>query len=149
MQTYVTCDFFANTFVCTVMTDLLTQYYWKLLCLYVLRWRISQIIDFFSKLLLVVANLCNFHLFANKCVCTVLTDLLTRFCWKLMNMYVLWWCMSKGTDFLKFTIGSCKLMQLAIFCKYISVHGFDWSNNPSLLKKKWYTCTFYDDACLK
>ena len=29
---------------------------------------------FFSKLLLVVANLCNLRLFANKFVCTVLTD---------------------------------------------------------------------------
>ena len=30
-----------------------------------------------SKLLLVVANLCNLQFFANKFVCTVLTDLLT------------------------------------------------------------------------
>ena len=33
-----------------------------------------------SKLLLVVANLCDLQYFANKFVCTVLTDLLTRFC---------------------------------------------------------------------
>ena len=35
---------------------------------------------FLSKLLLVVANLCNLPYFANKFVCTVLTDLQTRFC---------------------------------------------------------------------
>ena len=29
---------------------------------------------FFSKSLLVVANLCNLHFFANKFVCTALTD---------------------------------------------------------------------------
>ena len=29
---------------------------------------------------------------------------------------------------------SCKFMQLAIFCKYICAHGFDWSTNPFLLK---------------
>ena len=34
----------------------------------------------FSQLLLVVANLYNFPFFANKLVCTVLTDLLTRVC---------------------------------------------------------------------
>ena len=41
-----------------------------------------------SKLLLVVANLCHLPFFANKLVCTVLTDLLTRFCGKLICMYV-------------------------------------------------------------
>ena len=25
-------------------------------------------------------------------------------------------------------------MQLAIFCKYICAHGFDWSTNPILLE---------------
>ena len=34
---------------------------------------------FFTKLLLVVTNLCNLLYFANKLVCTVLTDLLTEF----------------------------------------------------------------------
>ena len=29
---------------------------------------------------------------------------------------------------------SCKFMQLAIFCKYICAHGFDWSTNPFLLE---------------
>ena len=44
---------------------------------------------FFSKLLLVVANLCNSYDFlANKFVCTVLTDLLTRFCRKVTYMYI-------------------------------------------------------------
>ena len=38
----------------------------------------SEII-FFSKLLLVIANLCNLPFFANTFVCMVLTDLLTRF----------------------------------------------------------------------
>ena len=49
----------------------------------------------------------------NKFVCTVLTDLLIGFCWKLIYMYVLRWCW-KGW-FLKIAIGSCKFMQLAIF----------------------------------
>ena len=40
-----------------------------------------------------------------------------------MYMYVLQCRMSQKIDFLKITIGSCKYMQLAIFCKYISVHG--------------------------
>ena len=34
----------------------------------------------FSKFELQVANLCNFQFLANKFVCTILTDLLTRFC---------------------------------------------------------------------
>ena len=34
-----------------------------------------------------IASICNF--FANKFVCTVLTDLLTRFCWKLICKYVI------------------------------------------------------------
>ena len=42
--------------------------------------------------------------------------------------------MSKRMDFFKITIGSCKFMQLAFSCKYICVHGFDWSTNPILLK---------------
>ena len=31
-------------------------------------------------------------------------------CWKLVYMYVLWWCMSQIIDFKKITIGSCKFM---------------------------------------
>ena len=36
--------------------------------------------------------------------------------------------------FLKISFGSCKFMQLAIFCEYICVHGYDWSITPILLK---------------
>ena len=42
--------------------------------------------------------------------------------------------MSERVDFLKITIGSCKFMQLAIFCEYICVHDYDSSINPILLK---------------
>ena len=76
----------------------------------------SKIIDFFSKLLLVVANLSNLPycankfvrtvltvvknyysysckfmqlaIFANRFVCTALADLQTQFCKKLIYMYV-------------------------------------------------------------
>ena len=34
----------------------------------------------------------------------------------------------------KILIASYKFMQFAFFCKWICVHGFDWSTNPSLLK---------------
>ena len=37
--------FFATIFVWTVLTDLLTQFYWKLIYMYVIRWCISEIID--------------------------------------------------------------------------------------------------------
>ena len=65
---------------------------------------------------------------ANTFVCTVMTDLHARICWKLIYMYVLWWCMSEVIDFKKkYYWYSCKFMQLAIFCIYICAHGFDWS----------------------
>ena len=48
----------------------------------------SEIIDFFSKLLLVVANVCNLQLFVNIFVCMVLTDLLTQiFSGRYLNKY--------------------------------------------------------------
>ena len=37
-------------------------------------------------------------------------------------------------DFLKVAIGGCKFMQLSINCKYMCLHGFDWSTNSILLK---------------
>ena len=94
MQIYATGDFFANKFVCTViwllsihkMTDLLTRFCWKLIYMYVLWWCMSKRIYIFFKLLLVVANLCNLPVFANKLLCTVLTDLLTWFGWKLSEI---------------------------------------------------------------
>ena len=57
---------------------------------------------------------------------TILTDLLTRFCRKLIYMYdihVLWW-MSEIIDLTKHSIGNCKFMQHAIFCQYMCAHGF-------------------------
>ena len=42
--------------------------------------------------------------------------------------------MSERVNLKKNTIGSCRFMQLAIFCKYICVHDYDWSISPSLLK---------------
>ena len=42
------------------------------------------------------------------------------------------------------TIGSCNFMQLAIICKYICEHRFEWSINLILLKidiHVWYTMT--------
>ena len=47
--------------------------------------------------------------------CTVLTDLLTRFCGKLIYVYVIQLCISEIIDFFKFIISSYKFMQLAIF----------------------------------
>ena len=49
----------------------------------------------FFKILIASANLYNLQIFANKLVCTVLTDLLTRFCWKLIYRYVIRWCRSE------------------------------------------------------
>ena len=69
-----------------------------------------------------------------KFVCTVLTDLLTRFCWKLIYMYVLRWCMSERVDLKKqILLVFANLCNLRFFCEYICVHGFDWSTNPILL----------------
>ena len=47
--------------------------------------------------------------------------------------------MSERVYLKKNTIGSCKFMQLAIFCEKICVCDF---------AENGYTCTFYDDACL-
>ena len=80
-------------------------------------------------------QICNLRLKANIFVCTVLTDLLTRICWKLIYMYVIRWFMPEIIALYKITIGSCKCMQLAIICKYICVHGFDWS--PTWFCWKW------------
>ena len=73
--------------------------------MYVLQWRMSQIIDFF-KISIVIAN---------KFVCTVLTDLQTQFLLKMnIHVHVLWWCMSEVTDLKKYYWYCCKFMQLAI-----------------------------------
>ena len=42
--------------------------------------------------------------------------------------------MSERVNLKKYIIGSRKFMQLAIFCEYICVHGYDLSTNPILLK---------------
>ena len=47
--------------------------------------------------------------------------------------------------FLEIRIASCKLMQFMIICKWICVHGFDWSD----VAENLYNCTFYDVASLK
>ena len=82
----------------------------------------------FSKLEMQIANFCNLRLFANQFVCSVLTDLLARFCWKLIYMYVTQWCMSEILFFFKITIGNCKFMQLTIFLQInvwsILIHFF-------------------------
>ena len=73
----------------------------------------------FSKFELQVANFCNLQFFVNKFVCTVLTDLLPRFCWKNDNYKCTFnddACLKELT-FLNITIGSCKFVQLAVFCK--------------------------------
>ena len=109
-------DFFANTFLCTIMNDLLPRVSEKLTYMHVLRERMCQIIKFFLNTI-GSCKFMQFAIFANKLVCTVFTDLQTWFCWKLIYMYVLWWCMFKRIDFFKITIGSCNFMQLAICCK--------------------------------
>ena len=60
-------------------------------------------------------------MFTKKFVCIVLTALRTRFCYKLIYMYVLRWRMSEITDFYKITIGSFKFMQHSIFWANIFV----------------------------
>ena len=54
-------------------------------------------------------------IFANIFVHTVLTDLLTQFCWKLIYMYVIGGCMPEIIDLTKNSIGNCKFMQDAIY----------------------------------
>ena len=72
--------FFANTLVCTIMTDLLTRSCWKLIYMYVSWWCMSKIFGFFLNTIGIVAHLCKLLFFANKLMCTVLTDLLSRVC---------------------------------------------------------------------
>ena len=95
---------------------------------------------FSSKLLLVVANLCNLRYCANKFVCTLLTDLLTQFCWKLICMYILRWFMSERVIFSKNSIGSCKFMQLAIFLRINLWARLRLVFQPDCAEN-WYTCT--------
>ena len=82
---------FCNTFVCMVLTDVITQFWWKLTYMYVLRGCISEIIDIFKITIgsRLVAYLCNLRFFANQFVCTVLINQLTRFCWIFIYMYVI------------------------------------------------------------
>ena len=88
-----------------------------------------------SKFELQFANLCNLRIFASKFVVTFFTDLLFRFCKKKNDMHVRYTMMHVwNSDFVNINIGSCIFMQLAIICKYIYVHGFDWSTNTNLLK---------------
>ena len=50
----------------------------KLIYMYVKRWCMSEMISLIKKIVLVTANLCNMHFYANILVRTVLTDLLDR-----------------------------------------------------------------------
>ena len=82
---------------------------------------------FFSKLLMVVANLCNLRYCANKFVCTVLTDLQTRFLLKI-DIHLRFMKMSVLSNRLKkILLVIAKFRQHAIFCKYICAHCFDRS----------------------
>ena len=56
-------QFFANIFV-----HLLTLFCWKLICMYVLRWCMSEKVVL-KKLLLVVAHSCKLRFFLRMCVC--------------------------------------------------------------------------------
>ena len=130
IQIYIAIYKLAYTFFKMVVANLCNlRFFRKLICMHVFDWSANTILlkidihvrftmmhvwksRFKKKILLVVANLCNLQFF-----CTVMTDLLTRFCWKLIYMSVLWWSMSKRIVFFKITIGSCKFMQLAMFCK--------------------------------
>ena len=76
-----------------VLTDLLSWFILKSALIWEIRWFMFERSDFFY-FELQVANLCNWRIFAIKFVWTVLTDLLSRFCWKLIYMYVIQWCMS-------------------------------------------------------
>ena len=79
---------------------------------------------------------------ANKLVCTVLTDLQTRFCWKLIYTYVIPWYMSKIIDLTKNRISNCNLRQHAFVCKYLFAHCFDWSTTyiMSIIVSNWQHC---------
>ena len=70
------------------------------------------------------------------------TDLQTQFCWKLIYMYVIRWCMSEIIDLTKNSISNCNLRQHAIFCKYIYEHCFDWSTTyiMSIIASNWQHC---------
>ena len=63
-----------------------------------------------------------------------MTDLLTRFCWKLIYMYVTQWCMSEIINFLKIIIGSSKFMDKQFFANSLWVYGFDQFIVPIKLK---------------
>ena len=78
-------------FICVHSFDRYTNPIWVNLeiHMYVIRWCISEITIFFKKLLLVVAIYATCDFFANKFMCTLLTDLLTRLCWKLIYIYVI------------------------------------------------------------
>ena len=72
--------------------------------------------QFFSKLLLEVANLCNLRFVANEFVCSVMTDLLTQFCSNLIYICTFYDdACPKELIFFKITIGSYQFMQHAIF----------------------------------
>ena len=122
------------------LTDLQTQFCWKWIYMYVLQGRMSEVNNS-KKILLQVYATCYIYC-ANKLVCTVLTDLQTRFCWKLIYMYVIRWCMSEIIDLTKNSISNCNLRQLAIFCKYICAHCFDWSTTyiMSIIVSNWEHC---------
>ena len=67
----------------------------------------------------IVANLCNLKFFANIFAHTVLTDLLTQFCWKLIYMHVIRWCMSEIIDLKKIVLVIANLCKMQVICKYV------------------------------
>ena len=124
--------------------------------MYILQSRMSEIIDFLEYTIR-SWKFMQLAIFAYRFVYTVLTDLQSRFCWKLIYIYVLWRCMSEVIDFFKNAIGSCKFRQHAIFWQiylcalfWLIYHIHHVNNCIQLSTLRWATisntvmCTLHD-----
>ena len=119
--------------MCTVLTILLAWFCWKLIYMYIAGWCMSEIIDF-SKLALVVANYATYD-FLQISWCTWIWLLYINPILLKIDIHVRYTMMLVWNNW--FLWKHCWYLQIYAaydFCKYICVHGFDWSTDPILLK---------------
>ena len=134
LQIYAICNFFANKFVCPVFADLLTRFCWKLIYMYVSRWRMSEIIEFLvvffftEKTTLCCHSRC---LSVRPSVCPSCVEIsLERGCNITNKRIDLKFALIIGDRvmhvwkerFFEIRIASCKFMQFILF---FVLHGFD------------------------
>ena len=133
--------------MCTVLTDLLAWLCWKLIYMYIARWCMSEIIDFF-EISIGSCKLCNLRFFANKLACMDLTALYINPILLKIDIHVrntmmfVWnnWFLWKHYWYLQI-YATVWFLQILFMCTVLTdlLLQFCW---------RWNSCTFNDVASL-